>query len=201
MCSGTANHNNSVCNPGKYHKHSGHCHHYKLNVTNLCILCTSPTSHQGQYWSRSHYRLKHAHQTWLSFCSAWQNWPSRFTTNFCNSDSFEIFSADNVKITELSFRDDGVLFLTFRPALRWEWIITRACHDTWCHPNFFWWHTWWHAFYAARIKDTGYVDTLCNNMPQMCLGILIDDFIENHTGITLSVVSTSNCMENTSMKD
>jgi len=50
-------------------------------------------------------------------------------------DSFNIFSVDNVKITELSFRDDGVFF-TFGPALRWEWIITRACHDTWWHPNF-----------------------------------------------------------------
>jgi len=26
------------------------------------------------------------------------------------------------------------------------------------------------CFYAARIKDTGHVDTLCNNMPQTCLG-------------------------------
>jgi len=32
-------------------------------------------------------------------------------------DSFNIFSVDNVKITELSFRDDGVFF-TFGPALR-----------------------------------------------------------------------------------
>jgi len=32
-------------------------------------------------------------------------------------DSFNIFSADNVKVTELSFRDDGVFF-TFGPALR-----------------------------------------------------------------------------------
>jgi len=37
------------------------------------------------------------------------------------------------------------------------------------------------CFYAAKTKDTGYVDTLRNNMPQTCLGILIDDFIENHT--------------------
>jgi len=57
------------------------------------------------------------------------------------------------------------------------------------------------CFYVVRIKDTGYVDTLCNNMPQTYLGTLIDDFIENHVGITLSVVSTSNCMENTSMQD
>ena len=57
------------------------------------------------------------------------------------------------------------------------------------------------CFYAARIKDTGYVDTLCNNIPQTCLGTLIDDFIESHIGITLSVGGTSNCMENSSMQD
>jgi len=38
------------------------------------------------------------------------------STNFCNFDSFNIFSADNVRITELSFRDDGV-FRAFRLAL------------------------------------------------------------------------------------
>ena len=54
---------------------------------------------------------------------------------------------------------------------------------------------------AARLKDTGHVDTLCNNMQQTCLGTHIDDFIENHIDITPSVVSTSNCMENTSMQD
>jgi len=57
------------------------------------------------------------------------------------------------------------------------------------------------CFYAAGIKHTGYVDTLCNNMSQMCPGTLVDDFIENHRGITLSVVSTSNYMENSSMQD
>jgi len=29
-----------------------------------------------------------------------------------------------------------VFFLTFGPTLGWGWIITRACHDTWWHPNF-----------------------------------------------------------------
>jgi len=35
-------------------------------------------------------------------------------------------------------------------------------------------------------------------MPPTCLEALIDDFIENHIDITLSAVSASNCMENTS---
>ena len=59
-------------------------------------------------------------------------------------DSFNIFSADNVKMTELSFRDDVILALG--PASGWEWIITRACHDTWWHLNFFLWQTWRHVF-------------------------------------------------------
>jgi len=41
-------------------------------------------------------------------------------------DSYNIFSADNVQVTEWSFRDDDV-FLTIGPALEWGWIITRAC--------------------------------------------------------------------------
>jgi len=57
------------------------------------------------------------------------------------------------------------------------------------------------CFYTARTNVTGYVDTLCNNMPQTCLGTLIDDFIESHVDITLNVASTSNCMENTSKQD
>jgi len=44
-------------------------------------------------------------------------------------------------------------------------------------------------------------DTLCNNLPQRCLGTLIDDVIENLMDITLNVASTSNCMENTSKQD
>ena len=57
------------------------------------------------------------------------------------------------------------------------------------------------CFYAPRLKDTGHVDTLCKNMQQSCVGTHIDDFIENHIDTTLSVVSTSNCIENTSMQD
>jgi len=55
------------------------------------------------------------------------------------------------------------------------------------------------CFHAT--KDTGYGGTLRDNMPQTCLGTLIDDFIENHLDMTLSVVSISNCMENTSKPD
>ena len=57
------------------------------------------------------------------------------------------------------------------------------------------------CFYAARTKDTGYVDALCNNMPQTCLGTLTDDFTENHLDITLNIASTSNCMKITSKQD